>query len=61
MKIKYEADKYNSTYRKILEINYCCDEMKAMVNPKYITEALINDITEKCPYCGARIELQEVT
>jgi len=60
MKIEYEADKYNSTYRKILNINYCCDKMKAKINPKYITEALINNIAEKCPYCGEKIELKEV-
>ena len=60
MKIEYEADKYNSSYRKISKIKYCCDGMKAEINPKYITEALINNIKKKCPYCGAKIELIEV-
>ena len=60
MKIKYESDKYNSTYRKILSINYCCNKTKAMINPKFITEELINNIVEKCPNCGEKIELKEV-
>ncbi len=60
MKIVYETDKYNSSYRKIFHIDYCCDKTKALINPKYITEALISNIKEKCPNCGEKIELKEV-
>jgi len=50
----------NLSYRKISKINYCCDKAKAYINPKYITEELINNMKKKCPYCGAKIVLKEV-
>lgn len=56
MKIAYKRCR-DISYVKIIHADYCCDEMKARINPKYITEELLDNMVEKCPQCGELIEL----
>ena len=59
MKIRYKICK-DISYAKIINADYCCDKMRALINPKYITLELLNNMVEKCPQCGEKIELIEV-
>jgi len=60
MAIKYKVCE-DISYAKIISIDYCCDEMKAKINPKYITLELLNNMVKKCPFCGEKVELEEVS
>ena len=56
MRIKYKICE-DISYAKIISVDYCCDKMKAMINPKYITLELLNNMVKKCPQCGEKVEL----
>ena len=56
MKIVYKICE-DISYAKIIHVDYCCDKMRLLINPKYITLKLLNNMVEKCPQCGAKIEM----
>lgn len=43
---------------KIIEAKPCCNKMAKSIK-EYITEEMINDIIEECPYCKEKIILEE--
>lgn len=59
MEIKYnkESDIYGD--HKIIECKPCCYEMAELIKD-YISEELINSMTNKCPFCKEKIILIEI-
>ena len=47
---------------QIIDCEFCCDKTREKYSDMVIiTPEFINNIVDKCPFCNAKIELQEVT
>ena len=63
MKIKYKKLDKPLPHYKIMEREYCCSTMKNYQKSDlaYISPTFILGVVDECPWCDAKIELQEVT